>query len=51
MPRANPELSNPEPEHLARFWNCYGALEEYGPISIQLGSLFQLPKNNINSFI
>ena len=29
----------------------YEALGEYGPISIQLGSIFQLPKNNINSFI
>ena len=29
----------------------YEALEEYGPISTQLGSIFQLPKNNIISFI
>ena len=29
----------------------YEALGEYGPISIQWGSIFQLTKININSFI
>ena len=29
----------------------YEAFGEYGPISIQLGSICQLSKNSINSFI
>ena len=29
----------------------YEALGEYGPISVRLGFIFQLPKNNIDSFI
>ena len=29
----------------------YEALGEYCPISVRLGSIFQLPKDNINSFI